>query len=58
MNSHSVTKHNPTAKTEELIGEELSYYEALTIVWDLRVEQDGNYYRIGTPNGWYKEIVK
>lgn len=55
MDNHFVTKHNPVEKTEELIGENLSYYEALTIVGDSRSERDGNYYYIGRPRGLYKK---
>lgn len=55
MDNHFVTKHDRKAKTETIIGENLSYYEALTIVWGSRVKRDGCYYRIGKPYGLYKE---
>lgn len=53
MENHSVTKRDPNAKTEELIAENLSLYEAYSLVVDSRAKRDGSYYRIGTPNGWY-----
>lgn len=48
MNNNTVTRHDGNWN-EEVVGENLSYFEALMLMGEGRSKKDGFFYRIGTP---------
>lgn len=48
MKNNTVTKHDGKWN-EEVVGDNLSYFEALMMVSKGRTSNDGFFYRIGTP---------
>jgi hypothetical protein len=56
VNNHTVTKHDKDDHfNETIIGEGLTFYEAISLVVDSRGLKDGNFYRIGKPYNLKKE---
>lgn len=53
MNNEFFTMDDTKAKKEVLVAENITYYEALTLVWEARAKRDGNFYWIGKPRGKY-----